>query len=135
MTGPSQTLRVRDQLRIGPVTILDFDRQPAIDGGSRITRLARCVGDLKYRGYTIDSKLVAVGDVHVARYTLVSEPDVESDDSAGQIVTDALGTAQDRLKASTSLSASPAADMGEQGALFDIPDPASRPRQHFEEAA
>lgn len=52
-------------------TIADWDRQPACDGGDKITRLAARIGDLKTkRGLSIDSRLVPLGETRVAEYRL-----------------------------------------------------------------
>ncbi|MDE2103215.1 MAG: hypothetical protein KGL39_38570 [Patescibacteria group bacterium] len=63
-----------------PVTIADFDRQPACDGGDRITRLAARIQDLKDRGRDIRSRWVTLGNTQVKQYYKVSQscPDVSS---------------------------------------------------------
>lgn len=66
----AQTERVLAQLRKSSVTIADFDRQPACDGGDKITRLAARILDLKKRGLPIDSRMVRLGDTHVKEYWL-----------------------------------------------------------------
>jgi hypothetical protein len=70
----SQTDRVLAVLRVRPVSIADFDRQPACDGGNRITRLAPRILELKRRGCVITSRMVPLGSTRVAQYTLISEP-------------------------------------------------------------
>ena len=69
MTGKQ---RVLAQLRKGPVTLADFDRDTAVDGGARITRLAARIQDLKDDGYAISSRKVRLGHALVAEYRLVS---------------------------------------------------------------
>lgn len=75
MTLPSQTDRVLAVLRERPVTISDFDRQPACDGLAKITRLAARIQDLKAAGCTISSRKVTLGGAQVAEYTLLSAPE------------------------------------------------------------
>jgi hypothetical protein len=72
----SQTDRVEAWLRAhGSTTIGDWDRQPACDGGNKITRLARCIGDLRARGVPIPlSTRVKLGNAFVAEYRLATEP-------------------------------------------------------------
>jgi hypothetical protein len=70
MSAVHQSERVLAQLRKSPVTIADFDRQPACDGGARITRLAARILDLKQRGLPIESRMVRLGDTHVKEYWL-----------------------------------------------------------------
>jgi hypothetical protein len=65
-----QTARVLAVLRRRPVTLADFDCQPACDGGDRITRLGARIQDLKDDGYPIASKRLG----HMARYTLLTGP-------------------------------------------------------------
>lgn len=69
-----QTLRVLKVLRQRPVTLADFDCQPACDGGDRITRLGARIQDLKDDGYRLRSQRVG----HIARYTLIAEPQTSS---------------------------------------------------------
>ena len=77
----SATSRVLEVLRQRPVTIGDWDRQPACDGGNRITRLAARIYDLKQEGYDISSRQVELGDAYVAEYSLVADRKLAS---AGQ---------------------------------------------------
>ena len=69
-----QTLRVLRVLERRPVTIADFDCQPACDGGDRITRLGARVHELKRAGFPVHGVRVKLGATHVQRYTLVTEP-------------------------------------------------------------
>lgn len=75
----SQTDRVRAWILRGHhTTIADWDRQPAIDGGRKITRLARCIGDLKDEGLPVQSVMVDLGDAHVKEYWLASSSNLVS---------------------------------------------------------
>lgn len=65
--------RVLAQLRKGPVLAADFDRQPAIDGGNRHTRVAARITDLKNQGHEIGSRRVKLGNATVAEYFLIRE--------------------------------------------------------------
>lgn len=71
----SDTSRVEAWLRAHHSTnMTEWDRQPAIDGGNKVTRLARCIGDLKDRGLPIPpSKRIKIGDSWVAEYRLLPE--------------------------------------------------------------
>lgn len=73
-----QTRRVLDALRTARsqgrgITRNDFEApngRPVIDGGPRILRLARCIGDLRDQGHTITSR---PGPEGVQIYTLQHE--------------------------------------------------------------
>lgn len=64
----SQCSRIDAVLDVRPVTIADFDRQPACDGGNKIARLAARIDDLKKQGKDIRSRWVTLGDVQVKQY-------------------------------------------------------------------
>jgi hypothetical protein len=62
---------VRAQLQLGPVTQKEFDREPAIDGGDRVGRLAARIHELRKLEWVIQTKR---GPGGFAIYTLLSEP-------------------------------------------------------------
>lgn len=70
----SDTSRVETWLRAhGRTNMTEWDRQPAIDGGNKVTRLARCIGDLKAKGLPIPpAKRIKIGNCWVAEYRLTS---------------------------------------------------------------
>jgi hypothetical protein len=70
----SQKERVLAQLRRGEITLADFDRETAVDGGARITRLAARIQDLKDDGYAISRRMVKLGGTLVAEYRLYELP-------------------------------------------------------------
>lgn len=74
-----QSARVLAVLRQRPVTLADFDCQPACDGGDRITRLGARIQDLKDDGYRLHSERIG----HIARYTLIAEPETSGEARCG----------------------------------------------------
>lgn len=68
----AQTGRVLEQLRRGPVTLVDF-MSPAADGGPPIMRLGARIYDLRKQGHVIESRPVqTTGGAFVSEYRLVS---------------------------------------------------------------
>lgn len=115
MTGKQ---RVLAQLYKAPVTLADFDRDTAIDGGARITRLAARIQDLKDDGYAISRRMVRLGSAMVAEYRLVDLAPEESRRSPGT----SIGTEAKGLRKGS------AAPQGQtRSAIFDVDD--------FEDAA
>lgn len=72
----SGTVRIGNWLlKHGSTTIADWDREPACDGGHKITRLAARIKDLRDEGWDIPpSVMVPLGHARVAKYTLRTRP-------------------------------------------------------------
>jgi hypothetical protein len=66
-----QTARVLRILETRPTSLTDWDREPAVDGGARITRLAARIAELRKLGFPVRTDHVTtVGRAHIARYRL-----------------------------------------------------------------
>ena len=111
-----QTARVLAVMRHRPVTLADFDCQPACDGGDRITRLGARIQDLKDDGYRVDSQRVG----HIARYTLIAEPETSGDRGMPDARPDQGACQPARPRASSTPAAADSSPCGVQASLFDL---------------